>query len=267
MRILPHRHPYHRIDFVATDIYHDQAYDDEMAAKIMSLRGKLRELSQSRKIRLDAFQPAVAGFALRLRKAHRSAGPTQVKPDEIRLLQAKIEAYRKRAKRAAIMRAGKSEYEAAARRWKRFAAWSRYNLMYFKLPKRGQPLRANLWREQRQQLTEAISRVLADHFYQAPNGQEMARIVTLATTSLRRCRHSVGLRELLRDPQAHSDFLFGLVEKRIDLTRLPGAPVPPWQQITIARIDSGRIGSGMMNSLLDPQRDLSLGRGCRPRGR
>jgi hypothetical protein len=228
----PHRHPYHRIDFVATDIYRDQAYDDEMAAKIMSLRGKVWELSQSRKIRLDAFQLAAAGFALRLWKAHRTAEPTQVKPDEMSLLQAKIEAYRKRAKRAAIMRAGKNEYEAAARRWKRFVAWSRYNLMFFKLPKRGQPLRANLWREQRQRLTEAISRILAEHFYEAPNGQEMARIVTLATTSLRRCRHSVGLRELLCDPQAHSDFLLGFVEKRIDLTRLPGAPVPPWQQIT-----------------------------------
>jgi hypothetical protein len=42
----------------------------------------------------------------------------------------------------------------------------------------------------------------------------------------------VGLRELLCDPQDHSDFLLGFVEKRIDLTRLPGAPVPPWQQIT-----------------------------------
>jgi hypothetical protein len=228
----PHRHPYHRIDCVATDIYRDQAYDDEMGAKIMSLRGKLWEPSQSRKIRLDAFQLAAAGFALRLLKAHRSTEPTQVKPDEIRLLQAKIEAYRKRAKRAAIVRAGKSEYEAAAKRWKRFAAWSRYNLMFFKLPKRGQPLRANLWREQRQRLTEVISRVLAEHFYQVPNDQEMARIVTLATTSLRRCRHSVGLRELLCDPHAHSDFLLGFVEKRINLNRLPGAPVPPWQQIT-----------------------------------
>jgi hypothetical protein len=186
----PHRHPYHRIDFVATDIYRDQVYDDEMAAKIMSLREKLRELLQSRKIRLDAFQLAAVGFAWRLWKAHRSAEPTQVKPGEIKLLQAKIEAYRKRAKRAAIMRAGKSEYEAASRRWKRFVAWSRYNLMYFKLPKRGQPLRANLWREQRQRLTEAISRVLTERSYEAPNRQEMARIVTLATTSLRRCRHS-----------------------------------------------------------------------------
>jgi hypothetical protein len=104
--------------------------------------------------------------------------------------------------------------------------------MFFKLPKRGQPLRANLWREQRQRLTEAISRVLTESSYAAPSRQEMVRIVTLATTSLRRCRHSVGLRELLGDPQSHSDFLLGFVEKRIDLTRLPGAPVPPWQQIS-----------------------------------
>jgi hypothetical protein len=83
----------------------------------------------------------------------------------------------------------------------------------------------------RVRVTEAISRVLAERFYEAPNGQEMARIVTLATTSLRRCRHSVGLRS------------------------------------PIAQINSGRIGNGMMNRLLDPQMDLSPGRCCRPRGR
>jgi len=43
--MFPDRHPYHRIDYIATDIYRDRAYDDEMEARIMSLRGKLWELS------------------------------------------------------------------------------------------------------------------------------------------------------------------------------------------------------------------------------
>jgi hypothetical protein len=42
----------------------------------------------------------------------------------------------------------------------------------------------------------------------------------------------VGLRELLRTPQAHTDFLAGFVERRIELTRLPGAPVPVWQAVS-----------------------------------
>jgi len=57
----------------------------------------------------------------------------------------------------------------------------------------------------------------------------MIRIVTLATSSLRRCRHSVGLRELLRSPQQHADFLAEFVKKRVALKRLPETPVPTWQ--------------------------------------
>jgi hypothetical protein len=38
-----------------------------------------------------------------------------------------------------------------------------------------------------------------------------------------------GLRELLQSPQEHTDFLFCFVEKRLELKRLPGAPVPAWQ--------------------------------------
>ena len=58
------------------------------------------------------------------------------------------------------------------------------------------------------------------------------RVVTLITRSLRRCRHSVGLRELLRSPQEHTDFLFDFVVKRVALKRLPGAPAPEWQAIS-----------------------------------
>jgi hypothetical protein len=60
----------------------------------------------------------------------------------------------------------------------------------------------------------------------------MVKIVTLATRSLRRGRHPVSLRDLLRAPQAHTDFLVGFVEKRIELKRLPGAPVPAWRAAT-----------------------------------
>jgi hypothetical protein len=61
---------------------------------------------------------------------------------------------------------------------------------------------------------------------------EVVKIVTLVTRSLRRGRHPVGLRELLRAPQAHTDFLAGFVERRVELKRLPGAPVPAWQTVS-----------------------------------
>jgi hypothetical protein len=101
--------------------------------------------------------------------------------------------------------------------------------LYLRPPKRGEARRATLWREQRLQLTELIKRILAERLFEAPNEVEMIRIVTLAVSSLRRSRHSVGLRELLRSPQEHADFLSEFVEKRVELKRLPGAPVAAWQ--------------------------------------
>ena len=152
--------------------------------------------------------------------------------EEIKLLQAKIEIYRKRAKRAAIAKIGKISYQISAECWQSFVAWCRYHLLYFKLPNRGQARRATLWRQQRLQVAELINRVLAERFFEVPSEAAMARVVTLITCSLRRCRHSVGLRELLRSPQGHTDFLFGFVEKRVNLKLLPGAPLPEWQAIS-----------------------------------
>jgi hypothetical protein len=47
----PHRHPYDRVDLVASGIYVDRAYDDEMAGRFLDLRNKVRDIPQSRKIR------------------------------------------------------------------------------------------------------------------------------------------------------------------------------------------------------------------------
>jgi hypothetical protein len=151
---------------------------------------------------------------------------------EIEKLQFKIETYRKRAKRSATARIGAPDYQSTATRWRQFVAWLRFNLLYVNLPKRGEPRRATLWREQRRQLTELIDKSLAERFFETPSDVEMVHIVTLATRSLRRGRHPVSLRELLRAPQAHTDFLACFVEKRVELKRLPGAPVPAWQAVS-----------------------------------
>jgi hypothetical protein len=228
----PHRHPWHLIDWVASDVYRSQAYADEMAVRMIRVRRKLWDLIQSRKIRIDAFELSALALALRLLRVQKLSDVTQSISTEIRLLQFKIELYRKRAKRAAIVKIGRFEYQSAAERWRRFVAWLRYNSLYLRLPERGEARSATLWREQRRQLTELINRTLAERFLETPSDVEMVRIVTLATRSLRRGRHLVSLRELLRAPQAHTDFLARFVEKRIELKRLPGAPVPAWQAVS-----------------------------------
>jgi hypothetical protein len=169
------------------------------------------------------------GLALRLSRARKLIDTAESVSIEFELLQFKIETYRKRARRSATARIGALDYQSTAGRWQKFVAWLRYNISYVNVPKRGEPRPATLWRQQRRQLTELINKSLVERFFETPSDVEMVRIVTLATRSLRRGRHPVSLRELLRAPQAHTDFLAGFVEKRVELKRLPGAPVPTWQ--------------------------------------
>lgn len=70
---------------------------------------------------------------------------------------------------------------------------------------------------------------LGARFFEVPIDVEMARLVTLASSSLKRCRHAIGLIELLQTPHLHVGFLVSFAQKRVQLKRLPGAPVPVWQ--------------------------------------
>ncbi|HEV3440549.1 MAG TPA: hypothetical protein VG122_24555 [Gemmata sp.] len=49
----PHRHPWHRIDYLASDVYRNREFDAEMSARVISVRWKLWDLTQSRKIYLE----------------------------------------------------------------------------------------------------------------------------------------------------------------------------------------------------------------------
>lgn len=74
----PNRYPYDRIDPVtAAAIYKNRAYDEEMAGRFLALRNKVRDIPQSRKIRFDSVDLAVAGFALRLWKARKPSDATK----------------------------------------------------------------------------------------------------------------------------------------------------------------------------------------------
>jgi hypothetical protein len=227
---LPHRHPWHLIDLVASDVYADRDYDADMAGRVMSVRSKLWDLAQSRKIRLDPFELAAAAFATRISGDHEASRNEIARSPEMKRLRSKLEKYRRRGMRAAIDKVGKVAYQDAADQWVKFVFWCRFNLLYFKMPS---PARSSWWaakwREQRIQLSGIITKLLEKRFCENLDDQQMRRTITLATTTLRRCRRSFGLRDLLRDPDSHEDFLFEFVSKRNDLKKLPGSPVPAWQ--------------------------------------
>jgi hypothetical protein len=217
-------HPWHRVDWEASNVYRSQEYNDEMSARMIRVRGKICELTQSRKLRADTFELAALALALRVTKAQKLVEITEATLADIALLVSKIETYRKRAKRSATARVGPAEYRSLADMWRGHVEWIRYNVLYTKLPKNRKAWRAQCWREQRQQMAQAIRTALAARFYEIPADQHMDRMATLITTSLRRCRYSAGLREVLEQPQAHTDYLISFVSKRIDLNRLPDAP-------------------------------------------
>ena len=229
----PHRHPWHRIDLVASDVYRDQEFDAEMSARIISARRKLWDQTQSRKVYLDALELAALAFALRLSRSKKLVDITEAVSTEIGLLTSKLETYRKRAKRSAIAESRSVlEYGAIVERWCQNVAWLQYHTLYTKVPKNMERWRSQRWRQQRQQITQAIKIALTESFYETPNDKQITRIVTLLTTSLRRCRYAVGLIDLLRDPRAHTDYLVKFVVKRLEPKRLPGAPVPAWQTMS-----------------------------------
>jgi len=103
----PRRHHWHGIDYLVSNVYKDQEFDAEMSTLITTVRGKLWDLTRSRKIWIDVFELAALALAVRLSRAQKLVDGSELVSSEIRLLQAKIEIYRKRAKRAATTRIGR----------------------------------------------------------------------------------------------------------------------------------------------------------------
>jgi hypothetical protein len=67
----PHRHHWHGIDYVASDVYRGQEFDAEMSTLIITVRGRLWDLTRSRKVYLDAFELSALALAVRLSKARK----------------------------------------------------------------------------------------------------------------------------------------------------------------------------------------------------
>jgi hypothetical protein len=87
----PHRHPWHQVDWEASNVYRNQEYNGEMSARMIRVRGKLWELTQSRKLRADTFELAALALALRVTKAQRLVEITEATLADIALLESKIE--------------------------------------------------------------------------------------------------------------------------------------------------------------------------------
>jgi hypothetical protein len=218
------RHPLDRIDLQLSDIYKRKQYSEEGDQAVISVRAKLWELTSSRKIRANFLELSAAALALRvLRRLPNS----NYDPIAAKALAAKLERYRKRAKRAAISRLGTDQYATAADRCQCFVQWIRYYLIYLHQPKRCRSSLLCTWAYQRSALAELIASILHDFGYAPLSDTQMKRVVRLIKEELRRRRHPISLMELLRskDP-VDRQFLFHVVAKKCELSPLPGVRYP-----------------------------------------
>ena len=225
----PHRHPWHRVDLIAADVYKNQAYDQTMADALIKVRTKLCDLTSSRRIRLDFIGLSILAFALRqLPKADPSA-PKADSREIVRQLSQKLEKYRKRAKRSTISAHGKQGYGDAAARWRRFSDWTQYHLLYSKVPRRGTPFLKQSWRDKNTRMAELIKVTVKERYDRVLTEAQVDRIRQLVIPSLRRGRHELTLNSVLTGSDTAKDFLIAFITKRFDLEKGPKAPLAYWE--------------------------------------
>ena len=227
--LFPRRNGWDRIDLVLSDIYPDRAFDAEMAARIISARGKLHDTKRTRTVQLDGFEVSVLALALRVSKSQSPKQPEGDRKVQEHALALKLEQHRKKAYRLAVKQLGQPDTEIAGKNWRAFVQWARYNTLQFKLARKTFHSRRPFWREQREAIASMIQQALVENCHAPLTGDQMIRMVNLAKESFRRGRQPMTLMELLSAERKGRDLLFRFVESRFELTALPDAYVPPWK--------------------------------------
>jgi hypothetical protein len=202
-------------------VYSQAESDETMAGQMLTARNKLKEISGSRKVRLNCFELAAIAFALRL------AQREELAPEDVLAkvpgLADKLENYRKRAKRAAIKDIGTVAYKEQAERWGRFLQWMRCILCY----------RPTLWkssalpvfhRDRREMLFARATEVAP-----AADPALLLHLADLAKREILRDRHPVTLGMLVSDDGRGRDFMASFLLSRID----PELLTPEFQPLCI----------------------------------
>ncbi|WP_263367960.1 hypothetical protein [Edaphobacter bradus] len=225
-----YRHPWHRIDFLDSNIYRNRAFDESMAARLIEVRAKLWDLPSSRRIYVNFIDLSILAFALRQLRAADTLLPKEDFHTTVPALAQKLERFRKRTKRGTISAHGKQSYDEAAARWRRFSDWARYNPLYSKVPRRGTPFIKYLWRDNRVRMAELIKVAVKERYDFDLNEVQVNRICQLVIPSLRRGRHELTLNTVLSGSDAAKDFLIAFITKRFELKKGPDAPLTYWEQ-------------------------------------
>src|SRR6185369_14275103 len=108
-------------------------------------------------------------------------------PDKDLKFDQKIENYRKRAKRSALAKVGRSSYDIHVRRWAEFRSWIRFNVLPLRVPRL--PLLRRYYRDQREAMQALARQVISLRCTRSLPEAKLRHIVNLAIREVRRGRH------------------------------------------------------------------------------
>ena len=232
----PHAHPLALMSPQAANVYRNRAYNEEFAAKLISLRNRVSPDKGKKQFRLDAFDLAAAALGLRVtrknqlwrqasdldkRRLRRLADPPET--DAVTLLR-KLESARKRAERR-IRKSIQEQHKELAKTWKAFVDWIRFNLLYVNEAQRQRIINREigipgshrkLAKLRFQALLDAAREVIKERTTAQIPESELLRLVKLARNKSQPSRrpHNVGIVDLERDPEKAKDFMFDFIIDR-----------------------------------------------------
>jgi hypothetical protein len=207
----PNANPWEMIDFQRAAVHEDRAFNVQLADQVLHLRNQVRWRNKSGKFRFTTIDLSLLALALRVSRRLGKAPYSVSSP-----LEAKLEKFRKRAKRAAIARLGNQEYKESTLRWRHFLSWMRFYLLCFRWPYRRGTDKLT-WRYQREQLVVLIKKAISEISDVEVPDPTVIRLAALLKAELRRDRHEVTLTEMMRGGPDGMQVLRNFLLKRLDL--------------------------------------------------
>lgn len=189
-------------------VFAQAQFSEVMAGHVLTAKNRLASVGPSRKIGLNVFQFEAAAYALRFGLREKLI-PKEARVKAL-VLAAKLERYRKRAKRATIKAIGIAAYKQQAEIWRRFHLYMRSILCLRPdfVKSKALPL---MHRNGREKLFEYANAVAP-----AVPRARLWRLVILAKREVLRDRHPVTLGMLVSDEKLGRRFMANFILKRED---------------------------------------------------
>jgi hypothetical protein len=185
--------------------YDPGLYSEELMQQMLTLAksvGKIRS-SGGRLYDLASFQIAALILGVRVAAQRIRHGHTETTIGDFdrraKRLIARLEKYRKRAKRAYIRQHGADNYRAQEQGWQRFVRWLRVHFLDCPCQRRRRTRGPRFRRAVINQLADWGKAELIDRHDTVPPDRELRKFVRLALRYVRRGRTGYSIRDLIKD--------------------------------------------------------------------